>query len=227
MLEIENDLSNQKYEYSKDPTSLTNFLKAILWISLGLIIISMLSDFMQINLLSGSFSQAEAESNDARQQIIVVLRLVAMAVAGFAFLKWVLLANFNCHGFGVPGMKFTPGWSIGWYFIPIANFWKPYQAMKEIWKVSTNPNDWQNEAGSPLLERWWASWLIFNILAQISYRASSRVDTISSLEAATTVSTVSGVVEISLYIAAIQLVSTIFTKQEYLVRSHCLPMRHT
>ena len=32
--------------------------------------------------------------------------------------------------------KISPGWSIGWYFIPIANLWKPLQTMFEINKSS-------------------------------------------------------------------------------------------
>ena len=31
----------------------------------------------------------------------------------------------------------TPGWCVGWYFIPIANLWKPYVAMREIVRAST------------------------------------------------------------------------------------------
>ena len=35
-------------------------------------------------------------------------------------------------------------------FVPIANLWKPYQAMSEIWRASRNPRGWQNdEPASP------------------------------------------------------------------------------
>ncbi|MEK0336566.1 MAG: DUF4328 domain-containing protein [Nitrosopumilus sp.] len=220
MSETENNLSKQKYDYSKDPTSLTNFLKAILWISLGISMISLLSDFMEMNLLSGSFSQAEAESNDARQQVIGLLYLVAFVVTGIAFLKWIYRANSNCRGFDAQGMEFTPGWSIGWYFIPIANLWKPYQAMKEIWKVSKNPSNWQNETGSPLLGWWWALWLLSGFFGQLILRMSLRADTVSSLQASTTVSIISGIIDVPLYIIAVSLISAIIAKQENLVRKN-------
>jgi hypothetical protein len=219
MSEIEKNLGGQDYHYSKDLTSLTKFLKTMLWISLGISVISLLSDFMQMNLLSaGSFSQAEAKANDSRQLITGILYLVAFIVTGIVFLKWTHRANSNCHGFGAQGMKFSPGWSIGYYFIPFLNLYRPYQAMKEIWKVSTSPANWQNEMGSPLLGWWWALGLIAGFLGQASFRMFMKADTVSSLQASTTMSIVSGVIDIPLYIVAVSLVSAIFAKQENLVR---------
>jgi len=192
MSETESTLSNQKYNYSKDPTSLTKFLKTMLWISLGIGVISLLSDFMQMNLLSGSFSQVEVESNNTRQQIIGLLYLITFIITGIAFLKWIYRANSNCHGFGAQGMKFTPGWSIGYYFIPILNLYRPYQVMKEIWNISKNPNDWQNEQGSSLLGWWWLLWLISCFFGQLSFRMSMKADTLSSWQTSTTVSIIKG-----------------------------------
>jgi hypothetical protein len=58
----------------------------------------------------------------------------------------------------------TPGWAVGWYFVPIANFWKPYVAMRDIVRASTlrvGLTNW-------LLPCWWTLW----ILAQFSDRAT-------------------------------------------------------
>jgi len=202
----EMNLEGQEYHYSKDPTSLTKFLKAILWISLGIRVLLLLLGFMY-----------EAEANNSSLQIMGILYLlyfIAFVVTGIAFLKWIRRANLNCHGFGAQGMEFTPGWSIGYYFIPFVSLYKPYRAMKEIWKVSTNPTNWQNEKGDPLLGWWWALLLISGFLWETSFRLSMQTDTFSS------VSIISGIIDIPLYIVAVSLVSTIFTKQEKLVRKN-------
>lgn len=179
MSEIEISLIGQEYQYTINPISLTKLLKTMLWISLGISVLSLLSDFMQMNLLSaGTFSQSAAEANDSRQRVMGILYLVAFIVTGIAFLKWIHRANKNCHGFGAQGMEFTPGWSIGYYFIPFINLYKPYRAMKEIWKVSTNPANWQNENGSALLGWWWALWLICGFLGQASFRMSMSANTL-------------------------------------------------
>jgi hypothetical protein len=209
------------YAFRQDPASLTIFLKTMLWILLAINVLALLSDFMQMNLLAGgSFSQAAAEANDRRQQIMGILFLAAYILTGITFLKWIHRANSNCHGFGTQGMEFTPGWSIGYYFIPFINLYKPYRAMKEIWKVSTNPKNWQKENGSGLLGWWWALWLISGVLGKASFRLSMRADTISLLQASTTLSIVSELIDIPLYIVSVSLISTIFTKQEKLVREN-------
>jgi hypothetical protein len=49
----------------------------------------------------------------------------------------------------------TPGWAVGWYFIPIASFWKPYVAMRDIVRASTlgaGLSGW-------LLPSWWSLWI--------------------------------------------------------------------
>ena len=57
-------------------------------------------------------------------------------------------------------MHFAPGWAVGWYFVPIAWFWKPYQAMREIWRASVNPSNWRGAPVSPLLRWWWGLWIV-------------------------------------------------------------------
>lgn len=53
----------------------------------------------------------------------------------------------------------TPGWAVGYYFIPIANFWKPFTAMRDIVRASTL------REGPPalLLPTWWTLWIVSNI----------------------------------------------------------------
>ena len=170
MPDNEMSLSEREYSFSKDPTPLTKFLKNMLLISLAVSVLSLISNSMQMNLLStGTFSQAAAEANDSREQFMNILYLITFIITGITFLKWIHRANLNCHGFGAQGMEFTPSWSIGYYFIPILNLYKPYEAMKEIWKVSTNPTNWQNETGSSLVGWWWALWLISNFLGQVFF----------------------------------------------------------
>ena len=208
----------QKYYYTKDPTSLTRFLKTMLWVLLGICIISLLSNFMQMNLLSsGSFSQVEAEANDARQRIVGSIMFVAFILTFITFLIWIYRANLNCHGFGAQGMKFSPGWSIGCYFIPILHLYRPYQAMKEIWKISSNPANWQNEPGSRLLGLWWALWLISSFFGYLSLRMSMTANTIEAFQISTTILIISVILDILLYMVAVLLISAIFKKQENLV----------
>lgn len=174
---------------------------------------------MEMIILFADFIPLVVEKADVILQLVSsILYGIAFLVTAIAFLKWIYRANKNCHGFGAQGMKFTPGWSIGYYFIPILSLYKPYQAMKEIWKVSTNPANWQYEKGSALLRWWWALWLISDFLWYYLSGMSMRVKTINYLQIYTAISILSRVFEISLDIVAISLITTIHNKQEKLVK---------
>jgi hypothetical protein len=211
---IPQQASTSHYSFTKNPFGLTQALKVMLWVQLGVTVISMLSDFGQMSLVgSGNITTESAEANDARQWMIGLLHFGVFIATGIIFLKWIYRANLNCHGFGASDMKFTPGWSIGYYFIPFINLVRPYQAMKEIWKVSSDPKNWQAQQGNALLRWWWALWLISGFLGQLTFRMSMNVNSLSSLEAATMVSIMSSIVEIPLILVAMTLVTRIIEKQ--------------
>ncbi|MBB5037400.1 DUF4328 domain-containing protein [Prosthecobacter dejongeii] len=205
------------YRFTKDPSGLTKFLKVMLWLDLSLMVASLLSDFTQMSMIEkGGFTDAEAEANDARQQVIGIAYLGVFLITGITFLKWIYRANANCHGFGAQGMKFTPGWSVGWYFVPFMNLVRPYQAMREIWQVSSNPKRWQTQEGSGVLPLWWTLWILSSITGQITFRTSMAVTDLPSLKTATIASIVSGIVDIPLTLVAMTLISRIFQKQKAL-----------
>ncbi len=205
------------HAYTKDPRSLTSFLVFMLWVSLGFEIISILSDLGQMSLLNGVYTDAEAEANDSRQSLIGLGYLGVFIVTGITFLMWVYRANLNCRGFGARGMKFTPGWSVGYYFVPFINLVRPYQSMKEIWQVSHNPNDWEFQPVSALLGWWWALWIISGILGQTVLRMSMGADTVEKLQTSTGIAIFSSVIGIPLCLLVIRIVKTISSKQESVV----------
>ncbi|MCW1885274.1 DUF4328 domain-containing protein [Luteolibacter flavescens] len=57
-------------------------------------------------------------------------------------------------------LHYTPRWSVGWYFVPIACLWKPFVAMRDIVRASTlreGPPDF-------LLRSWWTLWILCVII---------------------------------------------------------------
>lgn len=209
--------SASAFPYTVDPRRLTRVLIVMLWINLVLDGVSIASDLGQLALLGGSYSVGAGEANDLRQGIIGIFMMLSFLVTGITFLKWIRRANINCAGFSKRGMEFTPGWSIGWYFIPIASIFKPYQAMREIWQVSHDPRNPHIVESGPLLKSWWGLWLFSGVVGQISFRMSSGSDNLDDLKAATVAAIVSSLFGIFLTFAAISLVKRIAAKQEELV----------
>lgn len=79
--------------------------------------------------------------------------------------KFRAMANLRARG---EKTKISPGWAVGWYFIPIAWLWKPLEAMSEIWRLSMQRAGQSADGGH--LGWWWATWVIGNILGWISMR---------------------------------------------------------
>jgi hypothetical protein len=207
----------QGFHFTKDPARLTAFLKIMLWISLFVGVVSLFSNFAQYNLANPQLTAEAAKVNDARQRIIAIFHILVFIVTAIVFLKWVYRANLNSRGFGAQNLKFTPGWSIGYYVIPILGLYRPYQAMKEIWKVSKSPLNWSALPGCSLLVVWWTLWLMDNAIGQLDFRTSLNVHDISSLKDSTVISIISCLVHIPLCLTAISLISTIYKQQKQLV----------
>lgn len=83
--------------------------------------------------------------------------------------RWTYRVNANAHTMS-DDLTITPGWAVGWHFVPIANLFKPFQAMKETWMATHYRADWYGEPTPPLLAWWWGLWIVTNILANISVR---------------------------------------------------------
>ena len=67
--------------------------------------------------------------------------------------------------------EFTPGWAVGYYFIPILNLFRPMQAMKEIanWSIPEDDGDDRHSSES-LVHTWWIFWIFSNVAANLSIR---------------------------------------------------------
>jgi hypothetical protein len=124
--------------------------------------ISVVEDFK-----AGHFGDILQRANDAddfvsgsaafyglTQLVIVVL-----------FIIWQFRAAKNNEALDRPRPRFTPGWSIGAWFIPFANFVIPVLIMQDLWRGATPSTPrgdptWRSAKGSWLIGVWWAAWLI-------------------------------------------------------------------
>lgn len=88
-----------------------------------------------------------------------------------AIAMWIYRAHDNLIRAGVSGLEFTPGWSVGWFFVPFMNLVQPFQAMRELWNASFGHAF--NESAPATLTAWWACLLIGNIFLNLSQGGAS------------------------------------------------------
>jgi hypothetical protein len=117
----------------------------------------------------GELQRGELGISQAVERIQAVTGLTALLLVGaiVAWCMWQFRARSNLDAFGASGLAISPGWSVGWWFIPLANLVMPFRAMSELWRASAPAGgsvEWQRQPGSALLWLWWvaliAGWLI-------------------------------------------------------------------
>lgn len=102
---------------------------------------------------------------------------VVLFPAAILFLYFVYFACANARAMERPDMDVTPGWAVGWFFIPVASLFKPYQALKEIHRASdpeAGAESWKLFAVPGYFPLWWAGWIGYN-LAGVPVRLLARV----------------------------------------------------
>jgi len=202
--------------FVKDPVRLTRVLLVLLWTYVAVSGVSAL--ITCISLATGHASKTETDefsTQDLVGLLISLPQLLVILLTGIIFLMWIHRANRNARRLGAQGMTFTPGWSVGWYFIPIANLWKPYYAMKEIWQASTAPTSWPSQKPPSLLSTWWTLWIVSNVLSNLSFRMSMRAAAGSEPVSSEIVALMSDLVNVPLCLVSIRLVREIIRLQSH------------
>ncbi|MBA2932824.1 DUF4328 domain-containing protein [Sphingomonas sp. CGMCC 1.13654] len=121
-----------------------------------------------------------ADPGDADPSTLAGRLLAAMGILTVvSFLLFVVAAVLSCIWiFRMTAVKralanapsMTPGWAVGWFFIPIANLFKPFDGIREAWQVAAGAGDWPSVPTPMLLRVWWALWLGWTILDNIIAR---------------------------------------------------------
>jgi hypothetical protein len=109
----------------------------------------------------------------------VLFYAIVFIVAGFLSLRWIYRANANAHCLNSV-LEMSPGWNVGWFFVPIATWWKPYEGLRDVWKISANPQDPSSNERPGMMVAWWTFWVLTNLAGTISFRLQMRASTVGT-----------------------------------------------
>jgi Domain of unknown function (DUF4328) len=189
----------------------------LLWASIGAGVLSIISYFLQYQLLSGdleSLTEDIANSNDRRQLLVSVLSILMLIVTAVFFIMWFRRAYNNLHQIGSFHVSFGEGWAAGSWFVPILNLFRPVQIMSEIWKGTQAATPGKPVAGTPLIALWWTFWIIATIVGRIAFRMPDK--SVEDVLTATWVQILSEVLQIIAGIALILLIRKVNTAENEL-----------
>ncbi|MDR6224699.1 DUF4328 domain-containing protein [Desmospora profundinema] len=183
--------------------------------------------FVENSLMSSAVNEVELEENAAFFLVVITGFLVGLIMfpLGIAlvvvFCMWVHRIHRNLPSLGAQELKFTPGWAVGWYFIPIANLIQPFNAAREAWKASDpavekEPNtSWKTQPVAGLVLAWWILFIVGNILSNQSLLFSWRAEeTIDAMMSVNNLFILTGLVDIVSALLAIFFVRKLTERQE-------------
>ena len=98
-------------------------------------------------------AQVDAAWN-AVHTAVTIGRLLFFATAA-VWCVWQYRAQRRAIELAGGGLEFTPGWAVGWWFVPFANLVKPFQAVRELWRASHGRDAWRHLTTWSVLPWWW------------------------------------------------------------------------
>lgn len=130
-----------------------------------------------------------SDLNDVQQMTLlsVIIQISAIVLAAVFFLMWIFRGTKSLWSAGLPDLKTTPGWSVGWWFIPVAWWFMPLPGVIQLWKGSvhhskgTGDGNWSGESVNPLVFIWWACWVAGSLLSVVSNQFSGEDSEIPDL----------------------------------------------
>ena len=84
---------------------------------------------------------------------------------------WLYRAHASLREMGFE-TEVSPGWAVGWYFIPLANLVMPYKSMKDLWNTSLSDTGDFSSTAPTAINVWWGCWIVSNMVNWQSTRLS-------------------------------------------------------
>ena len=139
------------------------------WLMVALLNRLSLVDDLETGLVSIEFVQ-QAQNADDTVQAAGLATLVVFVVTFIVFIVWQWRCAKNAEVVGRYVGKWSPGWSIGGWFIPFANFVIPILVLQDLWRASdpnAEPVQHTRPRGSGLLTAWWVVFLVSTVAMNV------------------------------------------------------------
>ena len=145
---------------------------------------------------SGTLSDAEMNAEiawvDGTGALIGIGFILVLIVCYIVNGMWIYRAASNAQAIHPDDTAITPGWSVGWYFVPFANLVMPFRAMNQT-RNRLNGRDASAEPATGLMWCWWLTWLLGNSIATFGFRLNMDAQTIDDFRTATSFDVASSV----------------------------------
>jgi hypothetical protein len=145
---------------------------------------------------------------DALTGITGLMQFSAFVVSAIFVSRWVLRINANAHEL-TDMMTMTPRWNVGWFFIPVATLWKPFEGIRQSYQASID-GEFPDAVEVPAIFRWWwGLWLITNWIGGVAFRLEMTGKSLGSLQMASWLNLISFAVDLPLTYCLIRVINEV------------------
>lgn len=112
----------------------------------------------EVRLRPDTVTVADGEWID-RLTLWTALEVVALLVAGVLFIVWLHTVHRSSR-MDRTVMRHGSGWAIGGWFVPVLNFWRPFQIVSDVRRGAT-----ADAGAKPSFRQgwWWGTWLALSV----------------------------------------------------------------
>jgi Domain of unknown function (DUF4328)/Protein of unknown function (DUF2510) len=206
----------------------------------GIVVIALIEAFSLIgtinrialdqSFLDGGLVSREdlAHADDLDEAAAIGLVVGYLVLGPLTFIPWFHRAYSNLPRLGHRLLRYSPGWAIGSWFIPIFNLFRPKQIANDVYRGS-QPNSTGREFFSdpvdPLLHWWWGILLASGLVARaaatvindanddVIFTAQAAVDAVEQEKTGLVISGVASVMAIVAAVLAIRVIARLTDAQ--------------
>jgi hypothetical protein len=167
-----------------------NYAIAMLVFILFLDVIQMFLTWSKVTELQGlnfgqQFTQELIDNANSDLQMYSYFQTLIFICTAIVFLNWFRRAYFNLQS-RVPDLKYSDSYAVWAWFIPIVNFYQPYQIAKELWiktKTLLNTANAKKYADSEdvIINIWWFFWVFQDVIVKVLWFTTRELASIQEL----------------------------------------------
>jgi hypothetical protein len=180
--------------------------------------IAVVSDLEEIRvtnrLIEGELvTEDELDASGTRQDAIAAVQSLLYLATTVVFIRWFRRAYRNLAPLAAPHPRFKSWWTIGGWFIPIANLFRPKQILNDIWRGSDR--ELRRYGDVPwVFGLWWFLWIVSNYASNVGLRLAFTGETLGELRNSSIAYLVSDATDAPLAALAILVVRMTTSRQE-------------
>lgn len=118
--------------------------------------------WLEVRAFSDEQFTAALPTLQAQSFKIALWSMLVFYLTAIFFGMFLYRASDNTWAFGARKLRFSPGWTVGWFTIPVANLFMPYFVMKELWWASGERIEQPHTSGN--IKLWWVFWFVGALL---------------------------------------------------------------